>query len=270
MEENRVHLFYFSGTGNTKVLAELYRKAFSQHCQTSLIPIEHHLQHPHETHLSEPDLVGILYPVHSFGPPRIINSFINSLPVSRGTKVFLVRDGAGAFLNGGSTLTVRNRLGGRGYLVFHETYLLMPSNFVSRTPEAEQRRMYETVVREVDEKAEEILEGKVNLHETPDWLSPVSQLLSISEDWGSRLLGRFFKVSDACTRCRLCLHSCPVGNISMTGSGIQFGWNCMLCMRCIYRCPEGAIQPRFCGFIRQSEPWDGVRSFGEWYGNRKD
>ncbi|HIE10826.1 MAG TPA: hypothetical protein EYP62_04375 [Kiritimatiellae bacterium] len=45
-----------------------------------------------------------------------------------------------------------------------------------------------------------------------------------------------------CTQCGLCARGCPTGNISLAAGYPQFGDRCSLCLACIHRCPTEAIQ----------------------------
>ncbi len=61
-----------------------------------------------------------------------------------------------------------------------------------------------------------------------------------------RLVGRLVKVEprlerDACTRCRICEQSCPVGAISMDPYPEIDRSACILCFCCNEMCPEGAM-----------------------------
>lgn len=49
-----------------------------------------------------------------------------------------------------------------------------------------------------------------------------------------------YTVSDACTRCGICMRVCPAGNIRLTDR-ITFGDQCKVCYACIHNCPQNAI-----------------------------
>lgn len=55
---------------------------------------------------------------------------------------------------------------------------------------------------------------------------------------------RFFKVNiSKCTKCGICVDSCPTKNISMeTNEFPKFGNNCISCFNCELKCPEEAIK----------------------------
>ncbi len=52
---------------------------------------------------------------------------------------------------------------------------------------------------------------------------------------------KHFVVSNRCSRCGRCELFCPVNDIKMTETGIEFGKNCISCYACIHRCPDMAI-----------------------------
>jgi len=58
------------------------------------------------------------------------------------------------------------------------------------------------------------------------------------------LYHRFFKVNKSkCTKCEICVNSCPVGNINMENSEYpKWGKDCLGCYNCVLSCPEVAIK----------------------------
>ena len=57
-----------------------------------------------------------------------------------------------------------------------------------------------------------------------------------------KFMKKRYWVDDSCNKCNLCVKICPVGNITMEPSGIQFHDQCVVCLRCVHQCPQQAIQ----------------------------
>lgn len=50
-----------------------------------------------------------------------------------------------------------------------------------------------------------------------------------------------FSVGSSCDKCNLCVKVCPTRNIEHIGDYIKFRDNCIMCCRCISCCPKNAI-----------------------------
>ena len=123
-----ITLFHFSGTGNTTALAQLYEQALTERgCQ-----VHHHFidvaliesvgQEPLASQLAASDWIGLGYPVHAFGPPRILFELVRNLPLGHNQPVFAFKDAGDYLWQGGSTQRLRTALLERGYVVRHEAF----------------------------------------------------------------------------------------------------------------------------------------------------
>ena len=72
-------VFYFSGTGNTRWIAEQIAKAIGE--QLLYIPdLMRDVQY--EFSLSENERIGFCFPTHGWQPPRIVREFVRKLKLS--------------------------------------------------------------------------------------------------------------------------------------------------------------------------------------------
>lgn len=54
---------------------------------------------------------------------------------------------------------------------------------------------------------------------------------------------RGFYAGEGCTSCGLCAKACPMNNVHvLPGAGPQWGNRCMHCMACLHACPSGVLQ----------------------------
>lgn len=72
-------VFYFSGTGNTRWIAEQIAKAIGE--QLLYIP-DLMRNSQYEFSLSENERIGFCFPTHGWQPPRIVREFVRKLKLS--------------------------------------------------------------------------------------------------------------------------------------------------------------------------------------------
>jgi ferredoxin/flavodoxin len=256
-----IGICYFSGTGNTQVVAELLAKAFEHHgAQVEIARIEHILQGKTRFDPEAYDLVGIGHPIHCFDAPRIVYDFVDALPKVEGKHTFIFKS-AGDFIsvNNAGSKTVIHQLERKGYDIFYDRIICMPSNWAMKYDDRFSKQLCYAAIAKAVHMAGEILAGRSrNLRINP-LLRWAAHLLSRGEDRGARRFGKGLAVTDACIDCDTCIDNCPTTNIRREDGRITFGNACVWCMRCIYACPQQAIVPRFARFCVLKDGYD-IRS----------
>lgn len=243
-------IFYFSGTGNTKIIADLYAQEFKKHgISTEIIPIEDILKGKRKVYAVEYDLIGFGHPVHAFNAPKIFFDFINHLPGGNDRKSFLFKTAGDPLCKGGATHFVRKRLQERDYDIFHEDLHVMPANVAIKFEDELTKQLYEAAKSNVKRHAEEIINHKKRLQKNPLWLRIISYLFSLMESEGAKMFGKHLIVNDDCNLCGKCVQECPTENIIKENGDIKFDKKCALCMRCIYNCPKNAISSKYMDFF---------------------
>jgi ferredoxin len=254
----RVALTYFSGTGNTWQVAQLYAEALAERgADVDLIPIEQLTARPNGFSFDGYDWLGLGYPIHAWNAPRIVADWLTDMPPGEGLPTFLFVTAARGI--GASLAWARRKLVLRGYDVIHEAPYYTGAFYFDRAfremlPEQHLRRIV-WIRHDVREAAIEILAGHER-HVDADGLA-ASALLRIvwrAYLWGCRRVGRHFSADERCTRCGLCVATCPTHNIVLrpephnpnqaapTSGPLIFGAACTLCLRCVSICPVEAIQ----------------------------
>lgn len=253
-----IGLYTFSGTGNTQVVAELLAKAFEQHgAQAEIVRIEHVLQGKARFEPEAYDLIGIGHPIHGFDAPRILYDFIDMLPPVENKRTFIFKS-AGDFIsvNNGASKTAIKQLKRKGYGVFYDRIICMPTNWAMRYDDTFSKQLCHTAIAKAEHMAGEILAGRSRDLKINPFLRWMMRLISRGEDRGARRFGHGLVVTDACTNCNQCIDNCPTNNIRRENGRIRFRNECVWCMRCIYACPQQAIVPRFAKFCVLKDGYD--------------
>lgn len=252
-------IFYFSGTGNTEVVSELFKEEFNKNkISVDLIKIDVMLKAGEKPEIDNYDLIGIAHPVYGFDVPGIIYDFINILPEGKNKKMFLFKtEGGYHFLNNGASKLAIKKLRSKGFDVFHESLLWMPANWIVEFCDEFSKQLYNTAKIKVKKITNEILMNEKVKIKANIFLRFLARFVNILEDrCGARMFGRFLKVSDSCIDCGKCIRECPVENIYKKDNKIKFSWKCIFCMRCVYGCPENAIKAGHLKFIVLKNGYD--------------
>ncbi len=193
---------------------------------------------------AEYDYVGFAYPIHAFNAPYLVYEFVRKLPIVQNKNVFVVKtSGEPLALNNASSLHLADKLKRKGYFLTNEYHYVMPYNIIFRHTDLQAQKMWNTAKLLVPIDVNDILKGNKNLPKQPFFGRFVSWLLRI-EHRAMRVNGKFFKVSNDCTKCMQCVKNCPTKNITYnkeTGK-FQFSDNCAMCARCAFQCPQNAVR----------------------------
>ncbi|MEN8905166.1 MAG: EFR1 family ferrodoxin [Clostridiales bacterium] len=249
-----VGIFYFSGTGVTKLISdEIKSKFMNENYNVELFSIEEILKNKNFSIKNDFDLIGFGFPVHALNAPRIFYKFLNILPKTDNKKSFLFKTAGDFFMNGGTTKEIKQLLRKKGYNVAYEELFIVASNLGIRLSNNLYKKLFETSKFQINTMVEDINKGKTKLVKENLIFTIISIVFSSFESIGTKFLKLHFRVKSNCTKCNKCVNLCPQNNISMKNNKITFDWHCIACLRCIYNCPQKSIKlPPFNAFLFDS------------------
>jgi flavodoxin/ferredoxin len=250
----RILIVYFSGTGNTARIAEdLQREFQAQNAQCEILPMEQVTQAKVSLDIQAWDLIGIGFPVHAMDAPQIVYDFLELLPQCR-KNYFLFKTAGSAFLQGGSTRRLREKLAFKGLRLSHEQLYVMPPNAFGTANQSKVDKRYYQSLELVKRSAGEILAGiKHRVPEAP--LAAACYAFAGLEKHGAAQASKRWQVNEDCNLCGLCAKQCPTENIRIEEGKITFGDSCLLCLRCWWNCPQRAISHSFLKPFFLKEPY---------------
>ena len=246
----KILIIYFSGTGNTRKVAEKYALCFgelghnAELVSVDGLPKNKALTDEFLTKLKDADLVGFGYPVHAFNAPAVMLKLAKFLPKQEKTKRAFIFNTSGEplKLNNISSLKLTSMLKRRNYAVFSEYHYCMPYNIIFRHTDDMAYKMWNTAELLIPLDAKQIVDGVAHKLKRVFCGSFVAWVMRC-EHWGVRLNGRRYKVKKECVHCQKCVNICPTNNITVKKNGkLHFGGNCLMCMRCAQLCPKDAIK----------------------------
>jgi flavodoxin/ferredoxin len=250
-----VGIFYFSGTGNTEIIAEMIREAFAEQAyKVDMIRMEDVLKSNNSIRPEAYDILGIGCPVLGFSSPQIVRDFIRRLPPisskENSRKVFVFRTAGGvAPVNYQASKPMIRQLAAKGYHVFYERIFSISSNWIFKFDDDVILKLYEASRKKAVRLCCEVMQGHKRLLKTsvPRKVLMESVMLAVRPIF--RVIGKDYVVDASCTHCGRCVAHCPSGNIREINGKIKFGLSCNSCMRCLYSCPKKAIRFRTLSFF---------------------
>ena len=235
-------IFYFSGTGNTRFVAEQIAAGIDE--ELVFIP-DAIRDKKYEYSIAEGETVGFCFPTHGWQPPRIVREFIRKLRINAEYCWAVTTCGD----NMGETMTILDKelatIGLKTSAVFSvimpESYVCLPFMYTD-TEEKEREKIAAAkallphiikCIREKHEGVEELEKG-----DTPRLYSYV-----IGEYFNKRMVNdkKFTVDSDVCIKCGKCQKVCPVDNITGTPPEWNHNGRCTSCLACYHYCPVHAI-----------------------------
>ena len=244
----KVLICYFSGTGNTKKVADKFVSCLTErNHEVETVAVENVIGEktlPDEflTQLKTADLMGIGYPIHAFNAPAIILEFAKRLPRLAKKRAFVFNtSGEPLKLNNISSVKLCHILKRRNVDVFAEYHYCMPYNIMFRHSDEMAHKMWHTAEQLIPLDVADLLENKPHRLDKVACQNAIAGIMRC-EHWGGRLNGKQYKVSDECANCGKCVNICPTHNIKIEDGKFKFGKKCLMCMRCAMLCPKNAIK----------------------------
>lgn len=239
-------IYCFSGTGNTKTVAQSILTelaAYDYEGEIFSITYEAYKQKQFPNP-NEYDLIGVAYPGHAFNAPQLFNKFIKRLPkAQRGQQAFIVKSSGEPFsVNNSSSGAAKRYLRHKGYNLTYEKHYLMPYNIMFRYPRGLAKQMYLYQKEMAKSSAKKIAEGEKEFLR-PNIASLIMCFLGKIEWFGAWFNGLFYRVDNRkCIKCGKCANNCPAQNITLKDGKYHFGNHCTMCCACTLGCPNDAIK----------------------------
>jgi NAD-dependent dihydropyrimidine dehydrogenase PreA subunit len=230
---------YFSGTGNSYSVARKIADAVGD-CRIYRIT----KKMLDDSFKIDADRFGLVYPVHSYGPPAMVRVFISKCTIQKAAYTFSVAVHDGKPENAPGVINSLMKQRGREIDGFFS--IRMPGNFIVGKEKESNAQI--RIIRESDKIIIPIIEDICARDYYP--VAPVPLMNKIIKTGFisklfSKLLLKFdknFIQTSRCVQCGICVNVCPSENIVLAnGKKLIFKNNCQACMACLNWCPNRAI-----------------------------
>ena len=232
-------IIYFSGTGNTKILAEKL---------SSLINVDVHSIEDDinwEAYLDEANKIIFMYPIYYSMPPMIVRDFIskyyncfeNKKVISLITQMCFSGDGA----------RIIEDFLPESCEVVYTRHFNMPNNipnipFVPIASEKGKERKIKRAVKKLEKSSKEIYKEEWKRRATSNFSKKLGDLQRKEVFEREKEHVKKVWVNDDCIACGLCEKICPKNNFIIKDNTAVPQDKCTLCLRCENKCPKKAIR----------------------------
>ena len=233
-----ITVFYYTGTGNSLWVARTLAKLLGD---TQIVSISDWMKKKKPIYSQA---MGVVFPVHMWGVPPPIITFISEIKIFSPQYIFAVAVDAGQVAN--TLVQLKNIFNKNGLTLSCGYEIKLPSNYIpwgGAEPREKQEQKFDSAKR----KLSGIIPTIKNKEKRPVdkgslWERALFTLLyRLSYSQIPKLDGKFW-VDEKCNRCGICRGVCPAENIILVDGEPTWNHRCEQCLACIQWCPQKAIQ----------------------------
>lgn len=236
-------VFYFSGTGNSKYVAQQIAAATEDQVVSINASIK---QNKTEEFIIKDSPVVFVCPTYAWRLPRVAEAFIRNNNFFGGKKAYFILTCASEAGAGNAIHYIKKLCEEKNWALKGFSEIFMPDNYIvlSDGPDEKTTKgMISKAMPDIQQAALAIKQGHTFFDGQGRGIYS-----SVISSVGNRLFYSFFihtkgfHATDKCTGCAKCEKRCPLNNISIKNQKPVWGNTCTHCMACINRCPAEAIE----------------------------
>ena len=236
-------IFYFSGCGNSRHLAE----TLAEQMNDTLVFIPDAARENHYDYsLAEGERLGFVFPIYAWAPPKLVLDFVKQLQLTAKPDYVYFACTCGDEC-GYTEKIFRKAVEEKGWVLsacfsmkMPETYVGMPG-FKLDTEENARKKieaaevcMSRNIPRLLDRECfSEMILGRAA------WLKSYVINKSFNKFAND---DRKYRSTEKCIACGKCVSACPLQNITLEEGRPKWHGHCIMCMSCYHHCPVNAIQ----------------------------
>ncbi len=231
-------VLYFSGTGNSKFVAQQVADGLEQ----ALYSINDGVKSNSFPTVND-DTVIFVMPIYAWSIPRVVAKWIKKCDNFKGKKAYFLLTCGGDM--GNTEKHIQALCNQCEITLMGCAEIKMPDNYIimfSSPTEREIKEKMASAEKLTNEIIEEIKQGKVLKSKKATFLDKLkSSVVNVS--FNKYYIGsKKFYATNECVGCGKCEKICPTNCITMKNGKPTWNNNCTQCMACISYCPTKAIE----------------------------
>ncbi len=235
-------ILYFSGTGNSRMVAYLLADRLNDVCRD----IPSLLRDGADIKLNSTEKLGLVFPVYSWGVPPIVLRVIEEmrLEVHPDYLYFVCSCGDETGLAPQQLVKALSQCGlkcSAGFsVIMPNNYVLLPGFDIDSVSLSDSKLA--SVAERIDYISGKIKSGSelFDCHIGPLPYIKSKLVYPLFVRWGIR--PSLFHVTPDCVGCGKCASACPVSNVLMRDKRPLWGNDCTSCLGCYHVCPYHAVR----------------------------
>lgn len=232
-------ILYFSGTGNSRYVAEQIAKITSD----EIISINSKLQNNDISDILVNDRLIFVVPTYAWRIPRVVREWVSKTNFKGSKNTWFVMT-CGSEI-GNSEKYNKQLCNKKGFNYMGSAGVVMPENYIAMFDSPKDDEI-EEIFLQADAEIKNITEVLAQNKQFPTprnnlqdkvMSGPVNTLF-----YPMFVSAKGFYADDKCTSCGKCVKACPLNNIELKNGKPVWNNNCTHCMACISYCPTNAIE----------------------------
>ena len=232
-------IFYFSGTGNSRYVAERIAKATNEKLvNMTKSEMDKNVKYI----LHDGERLGFVFPIYWWGTPALVEEFVQKMQIEVNDNCYIYGVSTYGMEPFNGLKDLQKQLLKKNIHLQAVYEVKMVDNYVVGYELAAKEKQ-EKVCQNAQVKIDRIVNDIVERKQTK-----VSDILGTTI---KPIVHSFYKMTDhrkkfyatdECTGCGLCAKNCPCQAIAMENNKPVWKENCSFCLKCINSCPAHALQ----------------------------
>lgn len=232
-------VLYFSGTGNSKYIAQCIAEALND----ELLSVNERIKAGNTSSVQSGEDIILVTPTYAWRIPRVASDWLSQTTLSTAKRIWFVMD-CGSEI--GNAAKYNQTLAEQKILKYMGTaQIVMPENYIAMFSAPDK-----VEAREIVDKAKPDIQNIIGCIQAGlEFPAPRNNLYdrfmscAVNPIFYKKFVkADAFTVNDACIGCGKCVQLCPLNNIHLDNGKPIWGSNCTHCMACICYCPKEAIE----------------------------
>lgn len=232
-------VLYFSGTGNSKYVAE----QLSLITNNKIVSINNILKSGDNSPITVDGDLIIVTPTYAWQMPRVVRDRILSIDFVNVKRVWFVMT-CGSEI-GNSAKYNKALCNKKGFEYMGTAQVVMPENYIimfNSPPKDEIKGIINKANIVINEIGNKIAKGEVLESPKNNLQYALMSSMVNSMFYPMFVSAKGFYAKENCTGCGKCVSVCPLNNVRLNNKKPEWSNNCTHCLACLSYCPTGAVE----------------------------